>query len=98
MLQPCRLCGESRHLQESHVIPAFVYRWLKETSATGYLRFGQTPNKRVQDGCKERWLCADCEQRLGVWEAQFATKVFYPLSQDGGGQICYREWMMKFCI
>ena len=38
-ITPFRLCGETKELQESHILPGFVYRWLKETSATGYLRF-----------------------------------------------------------
>ncbi len=48
----CRLCGKNADLQESHIIPSFVYRWLKDSSGTGYLRFGPEPNKRVQDGYK----------------------------------------------
>jgi hypothetical protein len=94
----CRLCGEPRELQESHVIPSFVYKWLKETSATGFLRFSDTPNRRVQDGYKEYWLCFDCEQRLNVWETQFANKVFHPLNGDGGLRIRYEAWMIKFCV
>jgi hypothetical protein len=53
-ITPCRLCGEMKELQESHILPGFVYRWMKETSATGYLRFAQQPNLRVQDGVKLR--------------------------------------------
>jgi hypothetical protein len=44
------LCGETNELRESHILPGFVYPWMKETSATGYLRFRQQPNVRVQDG------------------------------------------------
>lgn len=98
MLQPCRLCGTPSELQESHVVPAFVYKWLKETSATGYIRFGQNPNKRVQDGYKEYWLCRECEKRLNVWETAFATKVFHPFNEDGGQRIRYQEWLLRFCM
>jgi hypothetical protein len=93
----CRLCGEPGELQESHVIPSFVYKWLKETSATGFLRFSDAPNKRVQDGYKEYWLCLACEQRLNIWETQFATNIFHPLNNDGGQRVKYDSWMMKFC-
>jgi hypothetical protein len=98
MLELCRLCGHERELQESHVVPAFVFKWLKETSSTGSLRFGQQPNKRVQDGYKQRWLCLDCEGRLNVWETQFATQLFHPVNQDGGDNIRYGEWLMKVCV
>src|SRR3989338_2133962 len=57
----CKLCGINDELQNSHIIPSFIYRWLKETSGTGFLRFGQTPNKRVQDGLKDYLLCSSCE-------------------------------------
>jgi hypothetical protein len=97
MLQPCRLCGTPSELQESHVVPAFVYKWLKETSATGFIRFGQNPNKRVQDGYKEYWLCSECEKRLNVWETIFATKIFHPLNEDGGQRTRYGDWLLKFC-
>jgi hypothetical protein len=67
---PCRLCSETKELRESHILPGFVYRWMKETSATGYLRFGQQPNVRVQDGLKLHLLCGDCEQRFNQWETE----------------------------
>lgn len=62
------------------------------------MRFGQNPNKRVQDGYKEYWLCRDCEKRLNVWETQFATKIFHPFNDDGGQRIRYGEWLLKFCM
>lgn len=98
MLQPCRLCGVPSELQESHVVPGFVYKWLKETSATGFIRFGQNPNKRVQDGYKEYWLCRECEKRLNAWETKFAPKIFHPFNEDDGQRIHYGEWLLKFCI
>jgi len=95
-LGTCRLCGETRELQDSHILPAFVYKWLKETSATGFMRFGQEPNKRVQDGYKARWLCLECEQRLNAWETQFATRVFHPMNEDGSAKVRYGNWLLKF--
>jgi len=49
----CRLCSRARELQLSHIVPAFVYRWLKDLSGTGFLRFGKNPNRREQDGLKD---------------------------------------------
>jgi hypothetical protein len=97
MIGQCRLCCETRDLQASHVVPAFVYRWLKDTSATGFIRFGQNPNKRVQDGYKENWLCAECEGRFSVFETKFATKIFHPFNEGSRGTIRYDEWLLKFC-
>lgn len=52
--QECRLCGQSKPLQVSHIIPRFIVEWFKETSATPYIRTGDEPNRRVQDGPKLR--------------------------------------------
>lgn len=98
MLGTCRLCKETAELQDSHIIPGFVAKWLKETSATGYIRFGQFPNKRVQDSYKRYWLCQNCERRLNVWETNFANQIFYPLNEDGGKRINYGPWLLKFCV
>lgn len=98
MLAPCRLCGQTEDLQESHILPAFVFKWLKETSATGFIRFGQEPNRRVQDGYKKPWLCISCERQLNGWETPFATNIFHPLNEDGSRRVLYREWLLKFCV
>jgi len=94
----CRLCGELAELQDSHVLPAFVFRWLKETSATGFIRFGQSPNGRIQDGLKKPWLCLSCEQKLNAWETKFANNLFHPMNDDGGHRVRYGDWLLKFCV
>ena len=94
---PCRLCGETKELQESHILPGFVCRWMKETSATSYLRFGQQPNLRVQDGIKLHLLCADCEQRFNHWETQFANRIFHPMIQGNTPSASYGAWLLLFC-
>jgi hypothetical protein len=94
---PCRLCGETKELRESHILPGFVFRWMKATSATGYLRFGQQPNLRVQDGLKVHLLCGDCEQRFNQWETQFANRVFRPMTQGDAARASYGPWLLLFC-
>jgi hypothetical protein len=96
-ISSCRLCGATKALQDSHILPGFVYRWMKETSATGYLRFGQQPNLRVQDGLKLHLLCADCEQRFNQWETQFANQIFHPMTQGTAGRVYYGPWLLLFC-
>ncbi len=58
----CRLCKIEAELKLSHFIPKFVGKWVKETSATGYIRFNHSINKRAQDIVKDYWLCGVCEQ------------------------------------
>ncbi len=93
----CRLCDKDRDLRESHVIPGFVYKWLKETSGTGFLRFGLEPNKRAQDGYKLYWLCDECEGRLNDWETKFANEIFHPFNKGAIEKAAYGPWLLKFC-
>ncbi|QDK36398.1 hypothetical protein [Bdellovibrio sp. NC01] len=104
----CALCQESNVLEVSHIIPAFVVKWKKDTSATGFLRSGESPNRRVQDGAKIPLLCRQCEQLFSRWESEFAAKVFHPyvkeeLSENAVAQLIvneieYDSWLLKFCL
>jgi hypothetical protein len=95
MMGRCGLCGKEKELQESHIIPSFVFKWLKESSVTGYFRHGETINKRVQDGGKIFLLCWDCEQLFGKWEDIFSKIVFMPLHQNKPINQ-YGSWLLKF--
>jgi hypothetical protein len=94
----CALCRKEAPLRESHIIPAFVFRWLKETSATGYLRTGTNPRRRAQDGLKTPLLCEECEQRFSRLEREFANEIFYPVQQDEVIEVKYGRWFLKFCV
>jgi hypothetical protein len=93
----CRLCTQETELVESHIIPSFVYGWLKESSVTGHLRFGETVNKRVQDGMKTYFLCRNCDNLFGVWENKFAREIFVPLHKDRTMNT-YGPWLLKFSV
>lgn len=93
----CRLCDAESDLQLSHILPAFIFRWVRETSAGGYLRLGMAPNRRVQDGLKRYWLCAVCEGLLSRFETAFAEKLFYPYVK-GSSRITYEDWLLRFCV
>ena len=97
MRSQCRLCKQETELKESHIIPRFVYQWLKDSSVTGHLRFGETVNKRVQDGTKTYLLCRDCEKLFGVWENNFFQKIFLPLHEDKAMNT-YGPWLLKFSV
>src|SRR5690242_16135723 len=97
-----------KQLRLSHIVPAFVFRWIKKTSATGYIRNFKTPNVRFQDGPHMPLLCGDCEGILSKDENEFVRKIFSPyvneeLSANGiaTGQIPYFEysdWLLRFVI
>lgn len=92
----CGLCEREAKLCTSHVLPAFVYRWFRETSLTGHIRFTGNVDRRVQDGEKKRWLCADCEALFSKEERAFASKLFHPRQEDANS-IEYGPWLQRFC-
>lgn len=94
----CAFCREQSILRDSHVVPKFVFDWLKETSGTGYLRFSETPNKREQDGLKTPMLCDYCEQRFSLWENLTASRIFKPLFHQPGLRHEYQKWFAKFAV
>lgn len=92
----CRLCQKELPLRDSHIMPRFVSKWLRESSPTRGLRDLATPNRRRQDGPTVRFLCSDCEQVFSPWESRFAAQVFLPLHRNEGNAFAYDEWGLKF--
>lgn len=93
----CALCCTHGPLKVSHIIPAFVFRWLRETSSTGHIRAGDAPARRVQDGLKKRWLCGSCEALFSGLERRFANEMFNPWSAGNVGRVDYGDWLIRFC-
>lgn len=95
MLGRCRLCLNELKLKRSHIIPDFVGRWLKASSATGFLRYSGAPNVRHQDTERLYLLCNACEQRLSVWERAFQLEIFSKLTRGAGGPpYTYGPWLL----
>lgn len=97
MTGECRLCGSQADLQNSHIIPRFVFRWLKKTGATPFLRNSESPDTRIQDH-HEKLLCEDCEQQFSDYEGKFASNIFYPFIDDEATSFAYDEWLQRFII
>jgi hypothetical protein len=97
MTNLCALCLQNGDLQESHIIPKFVFRWLKKGTP---IRSNQNINRRIQDGIKFPLLCRNCEQVFSSWEKTFSEQIFIPLhdSKPVTRRIDYRKWMMKFAV
>jgi hypothetical protein len=94
----CKLCQENKPLQDSHIIPKFVARWLKKTSATGYLRQATKANIRKQDLDREKLLCKDCETLFSNWEALFSQRIFFPYQDNNKREFDYEGWLQKFAV
>jgi hypothetical protein len=97
-LNSCRLCGRETELKMSHVVPRFVWRWLRDSSPTGYLRDFQAPDRRIQDGWKAPLLCHQCEQLLSGAEKPFAERVFVPLHSNAMTSFPHGPWALRFAV
>lgn len=92
----CALCGKKSKLEESHIIPKFVFRHLKKDSFTGKLRVFSNPNVPQQDGDKQPLLCGECEDLFSRNETHFANKVYYPFNHNGFNGLTYEGWLHYF--
>lgn len=98
-IRQCALCSARYEpLEMSHIVPKFVYRWLKASSTTEFMRFGPEMNRRSQDGIKVHFLCEACEDRFGAHESTFAAEIFHPFVEDNCREADYAEWMLKFAV
>lgn len=97
-LSACAFCANPRALRVSHVIPKFVFDWLKRTSATGILRVGYDINKPAQDGFRTRLLCQECEQYFNRWERPTAQEVFVPFAERQATTVRYGPWLAKLAV
>jgi SEC-C motif len=94
----CRLCGVQGPLIFSHLIPKFAVKWLKETSATGYLR-SLLSGERRQETQRQYLLCSACEQLLGRDEKRFAERIFKPYQKKPQPtSFVYEEWFLRFLV
>lgn len=98
-LKTCALCKQKTELQKSHIVPKFVYRYLKDSSASGYFRSADAPSKRIQDGMVRDLLCRECEARFAGWEGLFAREIFLPTTQSKAPTSRnYDDRLLLFCV
>jgi len=94
----CALCSKKKELKMSHIVPSFVGKWMKASSATGHLRGTIKPDKRLQDLGRIPLLCKDCEQRLSALETYFANEIFYPFFENEKRVFKYDSRLARFII
>lgn len=93
----CHLCDKNRNLAESHIIPKFVFRWMKNTGGK-YFRSPLNPNRRMQDGEKSYLLCFACEQKFSKYEKWFADNIFFQHLNNYQRFLEYDENLGNFII
>jgi hypothetical protein len=95
-INECKLCGVNTQLCKSHIIPKFIYKYIKETSATSFIRNLSNPNVRKQDGNKCYLLCKNCENKFSIYENLFAKKHFQPAINASRTEITYENELFYF--
>lgn len=98
MANLCALCRKDKPLQISHIVPSFVGKWLKDSSATGFMRELRAPSERTQDVWKTQLLCRECEQLLSGFETYFAKEIFYPYFEGKNKSLTYDDRFLKFAV
>ena len=93
-LTRCELCGAEARLLRSHIIPAFVYRYVMAGSGRFY--DASHPRKFVQGGERVHLLCQDCESRFSLVERDFQN-LFFPSGQISSLPLDYGPALYQFC-
>jgi len=85
-------------LSMSHIVPKMFYDYIKSNSLTGGMRMTITPNRRVEDGLKLRFLCKECEKTFNEFETYFANKFYYPFTNDSHAVIESDDDKLRYFI
>jgi hypothetical protein len=73
----CALCKQEKVLQNSHVIPEFMYKHLYDDKHRFHVLSSKGPKHKRQEqkGFREKLLCKDCEKQLSEYE-RYVSLVF----------------------
>jgi hypothetical protein len=78
---PCRLCLEVRQIQDSHILPKWVYRRMvarrnadAPPPVAQPIRLDGRTAVATNTQPREHLLCSACEQRLGLWD-DYASRI-----------------------
>ena len=75
----CAYCGVDPPIENSHVVPAFVVRHIKDNNPEKFI-LNSWEFRKLQDGLKGPYLCAACDNvTFSGWENHFKKAVFGPV-------------------
>lgn len=97
----CALCGEWRHLENSHVIPRTIVRQIQSIFPNRDLRWSANPDVPRQDIETYRLLCRQCENALARHEGRFSQVIFHPFVERDirvRSPFEYRDWLLPFVV
>lgn len=84
-LEICKLCGEEKELQRSHVIGKAVFRKILKEAENGYainISIGQNKIKKSTDTWDSKLLCRDCES---LFNSKFEDYSYHVLRREQKG-------------
>jgi hypothetical protein len=92
----CILCRSNPPIENSHIIPKFAIRRLKEGSPVGTLVFSTDLDRVAQDGWKGPYLCTRCEGEFSKLEGWFCKNVYDPFLHNGSVRQTYKDELALF--
>lgn len=95
-LDLCQLCHQYRRLENSHIIPRFIEKWIKQVSQLPTFVRCNDFNIDLQRAYVEHFLCAECEDRFAKAESSFAKHVFHPWIKNGNRYSGNDAWLCYF--
>jgi len=94
----CILCLERPPIENSHIVPKLVLKWIFDNAPVEHLRWSSIPNKPFQDGWKADYFCTECEGRLAKVENLFKTDFFDPIVAGKVVTVDYTEFLIPFSL
>ena len=101
----CKLCGTIGEIKNSHIVPNFILKMLKDDRKHQYallpsLLTAESPNKPVQQGMREYLLCETCEQKFSKWENRFSIEYKQVLSKGIAFKTEYfkQDWLLRLAL
>jgi len=96
MIGKCALYDIQTELKLGHIIPKFVFDFLKKTGGK-YLRTYERPNQRIQDGPK-KYLLSERGAEFSKRERWFVNNIFLPYMKEGKKFLTYDESFAYFTV
>jgi hypothetical protein len=92
----CILCQKQPPIKNSHVVPKFVIKRLKNGNPLGTLVHSNDLKQIHQDGWKGDYLCLKCEGLFSVWENWACKNIYDPFLANGDVSTNYDERLGLF--
>lgn len=101
----CKLCGSVGEIKNSHIVPNFILKMLKDDRKNQYallpsLLTAESPSEPVQQGMREYLLCEKCENKFSKWENRFSVHYKQVLTKEVSFPTDYfkQDWLLLLAL